>query len=232
MQSPESLHSPHDEFHADVGSGEPPKPNHTFNSTIRRLFSFYFTITYYMIHSSLFIKLLSLGCVKVDLNAPESEIEDKEWHFLTGPLATIASHLLSHISRILNAFCCVLEDVNPLSVSIKAPLVTLPNPSALSPIRRKLRNSEGPILDKEDKSDEFARKSKPHILNPSNIGFFASQSLYVKFYELLKSTNATCKVYYLLFWCTVGLNCRFNLNFSLISTRSPPNDYPVLSSPL
>ncbi|KAK4002443.1 hypothetical protein OUZ56_004272 [Daphnia magna] len=137
---------------------------------------------------------LFAGCVKVDLNAPESEIEDKEWHFLTGPLATIASHLLSHISRILNAFCCVLEDVNPLSVSIKAPLVTLPNPSALSPIRRKLRNSEGPILDKEDKSDEFARKSKPHILNPSNIGFFASQSLYVKLYELLKSTNATCKL--------------------------------------
>ncbi|XP_057364436.1 huntingtin-like isoform X1 [Daphnia carinata] len=137
---------------------------------------------------------LFAGCVKVDLNAPESETEDKEWHFLTGPLATTASYLLSHISRILNAFCCVLDDVNPLSVSIKAPLVTLPNPSALSPIRRKLRASEGPILDKEDKSDEFARKSKPHILNPSNIGFFAAQSLYVKLYELLKSTNATCKL--------------------------------------
>lgn len=131
----------------------------------------------------------------MDLNSPESETEAKEWHFLSGPLATIASHLLSHVSRVLNAFCCVLEDVNPLSVSIKTPLVTLPNPSALSPIRRKLRNSEGPVLDKEDKSNEFARKSKPHLLNPNNLGFFAFQSLYVKLYELLKSTNATCKVY-------------------------------------
>ncbi|XP_046649350.1 huntingtin-like isoform X2 [Daphnia pulicaria] len=137
---------------------------------------------------------LFAGCVKAGLNEPQLEKDFKDWRFLKGPSSATASCLLGHATRILNAFCCVLDDVNPLLVSIKVPLVTLPNPSALSPIRRKLRSTESLISDKEDKSDESGRKNKPHLLNPSNVGFFAAQPLYVKLYDLLKSTHATCKL--------------------------------------
>ncbi|EFX77022.1 hypothetical protein DAPPUDRAFT_106588 [Daphnia pulex] len=137
---------------------------------------------------------LFAGCVKAGLNEPQLEKNFKDWRFLKGPSSNTASCLLGHATRILNAFCCVLDDVNPLLVSIKVPLVTLPNPSALSPIRRKLRSTESLISDKEDKSDDSGRKNKPHLLNPSNVGFFAAQPLYVKLYDLLKSTHATCKL--------------------------------------
>lgn len=137
--------------------------------------------------------------MKAGLSEPQLEKDFKDWRFLNGPSAATASSLLGHATRVLNAFCCVLDDVNPLLVSLKVPLVTLPNPSALSPIRRKLRSTEGLILDKEDKSDESGRKNKPHLLNPTNVGFFATQPLYVKLYDLLKSTYATCKV------CIIGV---------------------------
>ena len=140
-----------------------------------------------------------------DSNTLQIEKDLKDWRFLKVHSATAASCLLGHATLVLNAFCCVLEDVNPTLVSLKVPLVTLPTPSALSPIRRKLRSADGPILDKDDKSDEFGRKNKPHLLNPSNVGFFAAQPLYMKLYDLLKSTYATCKVCFLsvLYFCFV-----------------------------
>ena len=109
----------------------------------------------------------------------------------------MAANLLSHVSKILNAFCCILEDINPLSNPIKPPLVALPTPSALSPIRRKVSKAvEGSILDKEEKVEEFGRKwNKPiQLLNPNNLGHFATQPLYAKLYDLLKGTYSTFKV--------------------------------------
>jgi hypothetical protein len=64
-----------------------------------------------------------IGCVKAGVS--ELQIE-KDWRFLKVHSATAASCLLGHATRDLNAFCCVLEDVNPTLVSIKVPLVTLP----------------------------------------------------------------------------------------------------------
>lgn len=130
------------------------------------------------------------------MSEPQSAQDGKEWRFLNGHSGTSATCLLNHTCRILNAFCCVLEDVNPFSAAIKAPLVTLQGPSALSPIRRKLRSVEGPILDKDEKPEELGRKwSKPtQLLSPNNLGFFVVQPVYSKLYELLKGTHATCKV--------------------------------------
>lgn len=171
-----------------------------------------------------------IGCVKAGLSDPQLEKEFKDWRFLKGPSSATASCLLGHATRILNAFCCVLDDVNPLLVSIKVPLVTLPNPSALSPMRRKLRSTESLISDKEDKSDESGRKNK-HLLNPSNVGFFAPQPLYVKLYDLLKSTYATCKVCIIgavyLFFFIVNICFR---TYSWILIRLPRNACQILSN--
>ena len=149
------------------------------------------------------IFIFNLGCVKVGLGEVLSEKDAKEWRFLNSSSATYAACLLSHTGRILNAYCCVLEDVNPflIPLALKAPLVTLPTPSALSPIRRKLRSGE-PNIEKEEKPEEFSRKwNKPtQLLNSSNLGFFVAQPLYTKLFDLLKSTYATCKVCFLLLY--------------------------------
>lgn len=136
------------------------------------------------------------GCAKAHFVECPIEKRNEEWRFLNEHLASSASYLLSHVGKTLNAFCCVLEDINPSNASLKAPLVVLPNPSTLSPIRRKLKSMDGPNSEREEKPEEFGRKwTKPtQLLSSSNLGFFAPQPLYIKLYELLKGTYATCKV--------------------------------------
>lgn len=78
-------------------------------------------------------------------------------------------------------------------------MVALPSPSALSPIRRKVSKAvEGVVtVDKEDvKQEDLVRKwNKPtQLLSTNNLGYFPSQPLYIKLYELLKGTYSTCKV--------------------------------------
>lgn len=133
----------------------------------------------------------------------ENENVSRDCLFLSSNLSTIASDMLCHISRILNGFCCIIEDINPLSQVPKAPLVTLPSPSSLSPIRRKTKSTDSSVLgDKDEKVDkeELGRKwNKPtQLLSQQNLGHFASNPLYVKLYELLKATYSTCKV---IFYC-------------------------------
>lgn len=138
------------------------------------------------------------GCVKANCHEFSGDRDPSEWRFLTSNIATAATSLMNHVSRILNAFCCILEDVTPGSGSAKAPLVTLPSASALSPIRRKLKSAEGGnVQEKEEKHEELGRKwTKPsQLLSPSNLGYFGSLPLYMKLHDLLKGTYATCKVY-------------------------------------
>lgn len=141
--------------------------------------------------------------MKANLVESPSERRSEEWQFLNEHCGSSASFLLGHASKTLNAFCCVLEDMNPSNASLKAPLVMLPNPSTLSPIRRKLKNIDVPITEKDERPEEFGRKwNKPtQLLSPSNVGFFGSQPLYMKLYDLLKGTYATCKVCLLMKIC-------------------------------
>ena len=144
--------------------------------------------------------IYNLGCVKSSSSAyqmREPNNEQKEWRFLNNKTAEMASCMLGHVCRVLNAFCCILEDLNPFSSQIKSPLVALPTPSALSPIRRKSKaNESGGILDKDEKPEDLGRKwIKPsQLLSPNNLGFFSAQPLYVKLFDLLKGTYSTCKV--------------------------------------
>lgn len=126
----------------------------------------------------------------------EANSDQKEWRFLNNKTAEIASSMLGHVCRILNAFCCILEDLNPFSSQNKSPLVSLPTPSALSPIRRKSKANDNGILDKDEKPEELGRKwiKSNQLLSPNNLGFFSAQPLYVKLYDLLKGTYSTCKV--------------------------------------
>lgn len=167
-----------------------------------------------------------LGCVKSSLNAAASESDQKDWRFLNGPTVGMATSLLVHVSKTLNAFCCALEDVNPLSSSAKAPLVTLPGPSALSPIRRKVSKAvEGSVLEREEKPEDFGRKwNKPtQLLNTNNLGYFLAQPLYVKLYDLLKGTYSTCKVMSRFLHGVIMLICidpfEIQLNFDTATTE-------------
>ena len=121
-----------------------------------------------------------------------------EFKFLSAEARALVYNLLVHVMRISNAFCCVVEDLNPQASGLKNPLVTLPNPSSLSPIRRKSKVAypgENATQDKEEKFEESRKWSKPmQLLNPSNLGYFQPVSLYVKLFDLLKSTYSTCKV--------------------------------------
>lgn len=140
------------------------------------------------------IRFVSLGCEKQNLLSTFRRKDDKESS--SDGINQIASAFLLHICRILNAFSCVLEDLNPSSTSMKGPVVNLPSPSALSPIRRKSKVNGGSVSEKEEKVEDVSRKwNKPiQLLNPTNLGFFTSNPLYMKLYELLKGTYDTCKV--------------------------------------
>ena len=85
------------------------------------------------------LQIRAAGCVKVGLNSSlrSCNRDAKEFRVLGAEAAVAASGLLTHIFRLLNVFCCVVEDLNPHAGVAKSPLVTLPSPSALSPIRRK-----------------------------------------------------------------------------------------------
>ena len=72
----------------------------------------------------------------------EDGTERKDWCHLSSDTAKVATAFFSHIARILNAFSCILIDLNPLCGGSKAPLVTLPSPSSLSPIRRKVSTND------------------------------------------------------------------------------------------
>jgi len=72
----------------------------------------------------------------------EEGAERKDWSHLSGDTAKVASAFFGHVARILNAFSCILIDLNPLYGGAKAPLVTLPTPSSLSPIRRKVNTTD------------------------------------------------------------------------------------------
>jgi hypothetical protein len=151
--------------------------------------------------SDLFLKFISTGCVKygLTLTAKNSNRDQNlEFKFLSAEARTLVHNLLVHVMRIFNAFCCVIEDLNPQASGLKNPLVTLPNPSSLSPIRRKSKVSypgENVTQDKEEKFEESRKWSKPmQLLNPNNLGYFQPVSLYAKLFDLLKSTHSTCKV--------------------------------------
>lgn len=123
----------------------------------------------------------------------------KDWIFLNPYLGTVASDMLCHINRVLNGLCCIIEDINPLSQAPKPPVVSLPSPSALSPIRRKSKSTDPTVAaekDQKQEKEDFGRKwTKPtQLLSQQNLGHFANNPLYVKLYDLLKATYSTCKV--------------------------------------
>ena len=138
-----------------------------------------------------------VGCVKFGLSSSLKSRDERDFRFISSEANEVINIYLVHILRTLSTFCCVLEDVNPHLGAMKGSIVTLPSSSSLSPIRRKSKASgESATPEKDEKIEDSSRKwNKPmQLLNQNNLGFFFPIPLYMKMFELLKSTYSTCRV--------------------------------------